>query len=789
MYYLKLAWKNFLHNRWYVSLMVLSLAIGIFCFAVGSMYVDFEYSRNSNHEDAERVYRVMLKVNQDGRNTYLPYALASNLKARHPEIEHLSLLDGVRDELYISINKNDFIAEDRGYFADPGFFQVFTFPLKYGSEKDALRGVDNIVISSELSFRLFGDQNPVGETVWIHERGNFRVSGVLQDIPAESLLYPGLIFTRERYFLDQPEKKDTWTNFTHVKLKPETSVEDFRNNLFASYQANYPDGKYVGVYAEKLTDAFWGYSYYDYGGGANYDSFLGADRSLINTVGYVAFGVMICAIIGYLSLSLGLSIERSKEIGIRKVNGARRSDVIWQLLVESTGYSLVALLIAVMALELTGGFFAELFGVPVNVDYANIALLLKGFTLAMTVGIVSGLYPALIISRLNPVDSIRRKRDSPTAGFDLRKILLVTQLVIAAILIFGSLAQLNQTQTMQNFDFGYDKSSLVAFKLERGQNIRENYAEILSDIQSLDGVIDTSGGPFPFSINGYSDLKYDNGDTLLNQQVARVLVTNNFFEMLDIEVLQGRSFVQSDVVNANNICIINDAMAKELGDNLVGATVDFAGVNRVIIGITQNYTDWGLSDPYADPRIYLLSTQNSFHSILIKHDGRNTGQLLNRLEGIWRNYQNVIEPGVVDLEAEEDWTIDRMRKSTILTGFLSSMVLVLSLFNLIGYVVMFSSRKVKSMSIRKVLGAQIPELFFRLLRPFIMSLVLGLSIALPIAYWLMNDYLNNYAVRVQLTFKDGLVVSGLLSIAILLSIGFQFLQVCRINPANVLKSE
>ena len=769
--------------------MMFSLAIGMFSFVVASIYVSFEYNRNSNHKDADRVFRLMVEMEENGRHTYLPFSFASEIAERHSEIEAVSLMDGVRNDLYLSINKQDYIIESSAYYADAGFFDVFTFPLKYGNEETALNDLNKIVISLSLSDKLFKGESPIGKIIYIHEKGDFFVSGVFDDVSPQSLLKPGVLFSHELLFAEQPERKRAWTNFTHVKAMPGVTQEELQASLFETYRSLFPEGEFKGIYSEKLMDAYWGHSYYDYADGVQHPSFSGADKSMINSIGYIALGIMVCAVIGYLSLSLGLSLKRSKEIGVRKVNGAGRYDIQKQLLMESIFYSFLALLITVVALEVTSDSLTQLFGVPIGIEYSQYGLLFKLTLFTLITGIISGIYPALVISKLNPVKILSGYSSPQGSGFALKRVLLVVQLVVTVVLVFGTLVQVQQVNKMLDFDFGYNKQSLFAFQIDRDSKISANYTAVLNEIRSLDGVLETSGGPFPFTINGYWNLKYDNGDTLIEDQVGLVYVAMNYFDLMQIPLVEGNDFTSPEVSSSTNSCIINEALARQLGGNVVGQIINYGNVNRTIIGVSKDYTDWGISSPDADPRVFVASNKNSFHSILVKHDGQHINEIESGMEGIWRSYENVLAPEITNLETEVDYSTAGVKRSAKLYGFLSTMVLILSMMNLFGYSVMYAGSKLKSISIRRVLGAETIELFTRLFKPFFISLIISLLIALPIAYWLMEQFLRDYAVRMSLGAVEGIVVGVVMTVLVLFVVGFQLLRVSNVNPIVVLKAE
>lgn len=771
-----------------MSLMVFSLAIGMFSFVVASIYVSFEYNRNSNHKDADRVYRLMVELQKNGRSTYLPYAFASELKNNHPEIEAVSLVDGVGSDLYLTANKEDYLLEQKAYFANQDFFKVFTFPLKYGEVK-RFNNVNSVVISEKLGDGLFNGQNPVGEILTIHGVGDFQVVGVMQKIPDESLLDPGLIINRSFYHQAVPEAINYEVNFTYAKVKEGVSLEHLKEKLFTSfarmYCEKYPN-RFSGIFSEPLSKAYWGTSISDFPGGVNNSSVFGANKQRINRIGYLGIGILICGIVGFLSLSLGLSHKRAKEIGVRKVNGARQLDIQRQLLSEALFYSFTALLLVLIGLELTGVYFTQLFGVPIHMDYSKPNMVLELIAFTIITGMLAGTYPAFIISKLNPVRVLSGKISTPNSSFDLKRLLSVIQLSLAVLLVFATLVQFQQSKTMMGFDLGYDKENLLALRLERDSKASSNQVALMDGVNRLEEVSSISGGPFPFSINGYRSFRYDRGDTLIEGEIGQVYVGENYFEFMGIDIVEGRSFAINSK-QIGNVCIVNQAMADFLGGNVVGKVIDYGGVQREIVGISRDYTDWGVAQPKADPRVFIMD--NNYHSILIRYSGKNKANLISAVEGLWRSYDNIVLPSVVDLESKKEASIRKIEKHTTLGAFLSIMILVLSLLNLLGYSVMYANAKVKAISIRKILGAEALELFVRLVKPFFYNLTISLLIALPIAYWLMEQYLRDYAVRMSLGASEGIVVGGVMAILVLFVVGFQLLRVSKVNPVVVLKAE
>ena len=784
-HYLKTVFNNFRRNKWYSGLMIFSLAAGMFCFILAALYMNYEFSRNTNHEGSERIYRVMLRLEESGRNTYLPIDFAERLPEFSTNIESISVLDRGNEE-YLSTNMKSYVKEKGVFYGEPGFFEVFSFPLKFGDRFQALSQPRDVVISNHLAEILFPGINPVGKELIIHEKGSFQVAGVLAPVSRLSVMNPGLIFSRFQRDKERPRKANTWAFFTHIKLKAQQDQADLEAILYDGYQRLFENEKITGVFTENLEEAYWGGSHWDYG--AQFYSITGMNKQMVKVVGYVAFGVLLCALVGFLSLALSLSIKRAKEIGVRKVNGAGRSDIQRQLLAESVSHAVIALLAVLIILELTEDYFSNLFQVPIAFELTQweISLPLLGFT--VIIGLLAGFYPALVISRLNPITVLSGFSSPLGAGFKLRKVLLIIQLTITVVLLFGVSTMQQQVDKMLEFDYGYQKQSVVSFSVGNS-NIQSNYQAVLEELEQMPKVQSIGGGPFPFTLNGYRKMRFTSGDSLIEKSIARVNVSPNFFSIMGVPIISGDSFGGDHDIPLDRSCIVNEAYVQMMGGDVLGRTIEFAGEPRTIMGIAADYTDWGINHPEADPRIFVPTQTPEFHSLLLKVEDGHTAETILQMEQVWRKHEGVMEPEIQDLDAVQESGIIRLSKISELFGILTSVVLVLSLMNLFGVSVMFTGSKLKTISIRRILGANTLELFRRLSIPFVTALLISLALALPVAYWLMEGYLNDFAVRIELSFTQGLIVSISMILALFCVIGYQTLRSSRVNPVDALKEE
>ncbi|OEK04757.1 ABC transporter permease [Roseivirga misakiensis] len=786
LHYLQCTFKNFKRNKLYSVLMIFSLAAGMFCFLLAAIYMKYEFSRNSNHKDADKIYQLSLNFGEEGRHIYMPIDFAEKLTEWNPNIEAVSTLDRGKEE-YLSVDNESYIKVDLALYGEPGFFEVFTFPLLYGYEKTALSNTKDVIISSRLAELLYPKVNPVGKSLLVHKKGTFQIAGVLAPVSNQSLLKPELIFSKEQRYLERPRTLKSNVFFTHIRLKEPENVVDLENALYTEYKRLYDREDVTGVYAENLLDAYWGYSHYDYG--AQYSALIENDKAMIKNVGYVAFAVLSCALIGYLSMALSLSLKRTKEIGVRKVNGANKSDIKKQLLLESIAYAYLALLITLIGLELSSDYFSNLFQVPINVDLTNLEFIIPVLGFTLLAGVLAGVYPAFIVSRLNPVAILSGLRAPVVGGFTLKRMLLIGQFAITSILVFGVLIQRLQVQELTSFDIGLNKQSLLSFAIDN-EPMQQNYQSVLADIESIDEIEQISGGPFPYNFDGFSSLRFVNGDTLIEESLARVYVADNFFETLDVTLVSGIDFNPSNNIPIDKSCVVNETTVKSIPGLELGSRIELDGNPLTIIGIAKDYSDWGVSSPEAEPRVFLTNSGiPKFGSFLLKTEKGSEAKVMADLQNVWRKYDSVTSPLIQDLGAEEDETIIDLKKVSQLYGFLAVAVLILSLLNLLGVTIAFGDAQRKSISIRKVLGAKTIGLFNQLASPFISALLLGLLVGLPIAYWLMKSYLNEFAIRMEMNLWHGLAISSALMVIIFLVIARQVLQVSRINPVETLKEQ
>lgn len=780
--YIRSAFTNLKRNTGYTLLMIFSLALGMYCFVMAGLYVRYEYSRNLNHANADRVYRVMLDYER--YHQYISADMVAEMPNVSPDIEAVNVINSYNGEVYLSKDNQSFIRQAKAFYTDANVFDVFSFPLKYGNPENALVGTGKIVISSFLSESLFPNENPIGKEILVHEKGTFLISGVLEEVSELSILNPGIFFSMDQFVADTKASGDRDAMLTHVLLKEGADVNRFKASLLRTAQTMVSTEGLKGIYTEKLADAYWGNSIYDYG--AQYYSLFGASKKMIKTVLYVSIGVLLCAFLGYVAIALSLSLKRAKEVGIRKVNGANVSTVRSQFLVESVVYAAISLLLTVVVLEISGKWVSDLLQVPISLrmDQPEVIIFLITFTLIT--GLIAGLYPAFIVSKLNPVKVLSGFSSPTGSGFVMKRVLLTAQFVITICLVFGVYVLKLQVSQMAHFDNGYSTENILSFD-NTNPEMKKNSTVLLESLRSVSGVVEVAKGPFPLNFNGFSKVKIQMGDSLIQDNPSRIFVSENFFETMGIKLLEGGSF---NGVSDENSCLINESFAAQHGlVNPLGMTLNVDGKPRTVIGVVSNYADWGVSNPTPMSHVFLPAVDTKFHSYLLKISNHNQTAVMARLETIWKNFDPVKDARIYALSDRVQGSVQKVSKISTLFSILAGVVLLLSFMNLFGMAIMFANSKMKAVSIRKILGASVLELLGRLSLPFLYSLIIALVFALPIGYYLMEQYLQDYAVRISLNASQGFIAGIFMIVLLFVVIGFKMLQFSKTNPVEVLRKD
>ncbi len=799
--YLKITFRNLHRHPFYAFVNIFGLALGIACCILIMLFIRDEWSYDKFHSDANRIYRVALfELYEDHEylNVVTPFRFASMFEENIPEVEAAVRFVAMRDQ----VQKGATTSSETIYMADKDFFQMFDFELKEGRPEGVLESVNNLVLSETAAQKWFGPQNPVGQTLSIRvgeSAEDYIVAGIAAVPTNSSLQFDYLVPLENADKLWTERQMQSLFNVyaeTFIRLPDGYEITNLDAKMPALIQQvmgeEYVEGAYVPRF-QSLTDIHLDTSY---PGGSQPTS----DPSYSYILALIAAFVLIIACINFMTLTLGRSADRAKEVGVRKTLGAMREQVAGQFWGEAIWFSLLGLMV--------GGGLAFLV-LPVFEDLAEkdlaltfeLDLVLLVFGLVGLVGLIAGSYPALFLSKFQPVKVLKGQLKMGHANV-LRKSLTVIQFALAILLIISTLVIKDQLNFLQSRPLGFDKEQVVSLQtglpraegmavLERFRNEAGSYPEITD----ISGAVYTFGETWIAA--GYR------GDDDIFRQFNVNLVDVDFLNTMQIPVVQGRDFSRDISADEREAVIVNRAFAKlhgwedPVGKQLPG--VSFAA--HQIIGMVDDFNYASLHEAVA-PLALVLSPEPLFSGlndvstnsapqpkVIARIGAGRTKEGLEYLENAWE----AAAPGLPFVFTFVDDAVERQYRQEERLGaiveYATVLVILIACLGLLGLASIVVSRRTKEIGVRKVMGASVQNIVLLLSKDFITLVVIAFLVAVPVAYLVMKDWLSDFAFATTLSpFTFGL--AGVLAILVaFVTISFQSIKAALSNPVKALKYE
>ena len=756
------------------------------CFILVSLYVRYELTYDQFHDEIEDIQVVNLVYNEQFggfANNMVPAVLGKKIREQIPEVEEVAITASGVGTAYVINNRREYIAE-KYYQFEPTFFQVFNFPFLYG-HSGLMHGKSNVVISREMAIKYFQKEDVIGETIEFDGKGNYEVVGVLKDFPKNSQFQPHFVFPIEPQY--SQEDFNHWgfaTFFLYIKTQPEANTEELNNKIWSVYRDNNPDMEasiFAAAEVKPFKDSYWSVN----GMGSNLNNRergLGANKLVMKICSGLAFLLLFIALANYVNMATSKALERAKEVGIRKVNGAGRGQLIFQFIGETMVFAFLSLILAIIMTELLLPTVSNLLGISLFLDYKDptIILLLVGY--ALLCGVLAGVYPAVVLSKFHPARALKGQVNLSASRFSHGNVLLFFQFTISALMITVLLVANSQINHYLNFDLGFNKERVVSIRLT--PEMEEKVASISDEVSRIAGVEDITVGPLPSGAMGFNRLKYEGLEV---RNVPRIETDEHFISMLEIPLKAGRNFNQHMDGDANSI-IINESLMKKLElENPVGETIQFNDMQMHIVGVME---DTYITGAMGSKRPLMLTPvfQNSFN-FLIKLNETNMASTLSQIDDVWDeyDYKNTYQYSFLE-DAYREKLDKQMRIATIINGATIAIV-VISLFGLFSMVVFQTSRRLKEIGIRKVLGATAQNILLILGKPYLWVIVLASGLAIPLAYYLMNSALSNFPNRIVLDNSFAFITVLLMLLFSVLIVLSRVLMALKINPVDILKDE
>ena len=796
--YLKIAVRNIKKHKGYSFINVTGLALGMSCFLLIVFFIRFENSYDNFHGKKENIYQV-IRINQSGddseRKGITGAPLAPLLLENFEVITGAVRFTNFRSEL-VNFGEKRFV-EKKFFYADESVFDVFNFPLLQGDPKTALREPFSVVIAAETAHKYFANDNPFGQILNYNLGGrkfDFQITGVMAPIPLNSHIqfdflasYNSLPSIVGDYFMTKHWDSPTWT---YIEL-PSGYDPDEINRLLPAFTEEHVD---KWSFASVSHELFPLKEIYFHAPGPPIGE-RGNSQFLL-VLSLIAIFILLIACINFMNLATARSGSRAKEIGMRKVIGAQRSQLVRQFVGESVCYSFLALLLAIILIELFLPVFNPFVGKTLSIDYLkNISYIIAMIVTAIIVGILAGSYPAFFLSAFKPVAMFKETLKPRGLSVFIRKGLVVGQFVISIALIASVVLVIRQIQFMRTMELGFNKNHIITIPI-RDRSVRQRY-ELLKNkwLQNPNilGVTASSMEPGVTSQNGIN-IKTRGMDDM---NAGIIYVDHDYVKTLEIELARGRDFTKEISTDAEGALLMNQAMVNRLGwEGGVGEQAELffkeggkilPMYQTVVVGVVNNFHFRDLTTPMQP--ILIKIDPNRYNYIFARINSNAIQESIDFLKNTWKEYQFEQPFEFTFLVDDMNRVYRRVENFAAIARYGTFFAIFIACLGLFGLASFTVEKRTKEIGIRKILGATVPKLIRLISGEFLALVLLANIIAWPVAHYAMKVWLQNFAYRTSIEFWTFLVAAGLAFLIALLTVSYQAVKAALSNPVESLRYE
>lgn len=790
--YLLLAIKHFRKQKLFSIINILGLTTGITCCMLIFLFILNEFSVDNFHKKGKNIYRVMRVGNNNGVRSEIPYVSATYgpaLKNDFPDAIEESVR--VMHDNNLLSYKNISFNEKNMFLTDANFFKVFDFHLLKGDPASVLKDPNSIVLTASTAKKYFGDEDPIGKIIEMNKQQQLKVTGITADVPANSHLQFDMVVPLEVLRSTQPNWFEQWPNntmFTYVLLNPavkpaqlESQFPGFMDKYLGKYFAT--AGFKMGLMIKPLKDIYFSAD--------RFDNVKHGDKNMVYIFMSVAILILIIACINFINLATARASDRSKEVGLRKVLGAVKKQLLGQFIIESILFATLACVLSIGLLQLVMPSYTQLLGFQLPAYWNNPLFYLFIAGVIILVGILAGSYPALVLASFKPIESLKGKLKVGKGGTFFRKALVVFQFSISVILIISVVVIVEQMNYVRNINLGYDKEQTMVVRFD---NIdiskkKNQFKNELLALPAVENISMMSGEPGGFHDTYSFDAQANPDDKFMfNTEFTDF----NFVKTLGLKLIAGRDFSESFGTDSAGAVIINRTAAVKLGytpEQAIGKwikNINRDSLNRTIVGVVEDYHFSSLKNQIGP---LVIAPGNDKRLALIKLKTRDIHATIQSIKNI---YTAVAPAYPFEFSFLND-QFDRLYhtekdQQTVLTIFsiIAIFVACLGLFGLAAYAAL---KRTKEVGVRKVLGSSVENIVLLLSKDLLKPVLLGIIIAFPIGYYAMTNWLQGFAYRINLG-AGIFILAGFIGLLIaVLTVSFQAVKAAVINPVISLRNE
>ncbi|MES2265866.1 MAG: ABC transporter permease [Bacteroidota bacterium] len=800
--YFKTAWRSLIRNKSYTIINIAGLAVGIAACLLIFLVINFETSFDTYHTKKDHIYRVLAKRTSSEGIKYragVPFPTSRGMRLDYPNIPLIgSIYDDDNMQMSITDNNGEVkrFKEPDVFFTEPQLLKIFDFAWLAGDKKNALVEPNTIIISQKIAEKYFGKwENAIGKTVKYNNKLDLKVTGVLQNPPTNTDLPLDIAVSYSTlkntdYKGNQEDWGSTFGSHSCFVLLPDNVTEQsFNQSLVGFIKKHKPEeAKRDAMLLQPLSEM-----HYDTRAGLYTNQVFSKD--LIKALSLIGLFLLVIACVNFVNLATAQAVNRSKEVGIRKVLGSQRQQLILQFLSETFIITLFSIILAIGISEVGLSPLNKLLEINITSGFILNPVIIT-FLVAVLIGVtlLSGMYPALILSGYNPIAALKNKISrGKSNGITLRRTLVVLQFGIAQVLIIGTIVIISQLNHFKNSPLGFDKDATITVALPGDSLSRLKLSALKSEILQQPGVkgVSYSFGSPSDSKNWGSPIRYDNAEKETDFRVNMKWADVDYFSLYNMKFVAGRPFIKSDTVREY---VVNETLLKNLGitnpKEAIGKTLgiwDDKTLTQKIVGVVKDFNVSSLREQI--PPVLMASWNGQYETANIKLKTSNIKPTLVAIEKLWAStfpeevYEyKFLDDKIATFYKKED------QLSTLYKIF-AGMAIFISCLGLYGMVSFMAVQRTKEVGIRKTLGASVANIVYLFSKEFTLLIVVSFVIAAPIAWYFTQQWLQDFTYKIKPGVGIFAVSIGSSIIIAWLTVGYKAINAALVNPVKSLKSE
>ena len=792
---LKIAFRNLWKNKGYTFINIAGLAIGMAGCILIYLFISHQLSFDQQYKNKDRIYRVVSHAYYAGGEEFdrgVPMPLAPAMRNDFGMLEQVAALEGSFGMIKVKDSKGNIKikTQESAFYVEPEFFKIFDYRWLQGNPDKALRQPNTVALSRKTAEKFFGDwRQAVGKTINFQNNKDLMVTGVFADVPENNSNVINIAISYAS-FKDRNQKR--WGSVSsgsecYILLKEDVKVADLEGPKNAFLKKYYvektiakPDHLFQPLKDIHMDDRF--------------GSFSGKKSSKSQLLGLTVIGVLllITACINFVNLATAQAVGRSKEVGVRKVMGSGKKQLMIQFLTETMILTFIALLLAGVLTEIALPGMSALFKEKITFNLLEQPVIFVFILcLVLFVGFLSGFYPAMVMSGFSPALAIKNKINIGNGGGMIRKVLVVIQFAITIVLVTGTLVILMQMKFMREKSLGFTSSAIALVNIPSDSLSRQKYEILKTRIKAEPGVLAVSFcSDAPSSADNTNNAFAFDGTTDADFQANTKVVDDDYLKTFDLKLLAGRHLAKSKSDTAREY-VVNETLLKKLSvvnpQDAIGKKILFGGISGPVVGVVKDFNNLNLRGAISP--IIMMTRNDRFETMAVKMNAQQIPAVMKSIEKIWNEYyfEQVYSAGFMD-EMISNYYASEQVMGTLFKVF-AMVIIFISFIGLFGLISFVATQRTKEMAIRKVLGASIMELVTMLNTSFIIMIFLANLIAWPVAYIFVKKWLSGYAYRIELSIWPFAIAMFISMSITLITVSFRSYKAAKTNPIDALKYE